>query len=163
MSSRRTLLLALALCASACAAPAPGAPAEARAGLAVAPHDLAFRGTVTDVHVEVDPSGLPFTYVTARVDERLAGALDGTVSWRIVGGTLPDGRRVDVADAPAFRVGEEAYWLLALPRTGATRWPVLAGLAAGKWTRRAGALVVSAAGDVATEAELRAALAERAP
>ncbi len=64
-----------------------------------------------------------------------------------------------MADAPTFRVGEEAYWLLAEPRTGATTWPMLAGLGAGKWVRRAGGRVTSADGAEEEESALRAALA----
>ncbi|HEV8324736.1 MAG TPA: hypothetical protein VG389_24175 [Myxococcota bacterium] len=176
--SSKTLdaVIAAVICAAsaACAAPpevrtsSPAALAVARRAAARA--DLAFRGTVVATRVERDAaSGLPFTYVTARIDERLKGAAgDGavdwtapgaTVTWRLVGGAL-DGQVLELADAPSFRVGEEAYWLLAYGPAGT--FPMLAGLGAGKWTRASGggtALVSPGAPGPVEEEALRAALA----
>jgi hypothetical protein len=164
--SPRRALLAIALLCAGCdraASPEPPGPvltATSALEAAAARADVAFYGTVVEVRVERDAgSGLPFTYVTARVEEPLRGeaAAGALVTWRLVGGTL-DGRTVSVPDAPTFAEGESAYWLLASPRTGATPWPVLAGLAAGKWARRGEGAVVSGAGERAGEPALRAAL-----
>lgn len=68
--------------------------------------ELGFSGTVSEIAVE-PREGEPYTQVTFTVSRPLTGELEETVTLSFYGGTLPDGRSVEVEGMPEFARGDE--------------------------------------------------------
>jgi len=68
--------------------------------------ELAFYGTVSEVQVEAR-EGEPYTVVTFNVEEGLEGEVGETRQLAFLGGTLPNGRTVEVEGMPEFSRGDE--------------------------------------------------------
>ncbi len=70
--------------------------------------DTIFEGTVTGLRSEWTGEGADrhiVTYVTFKIEDTMKGALGAEYTIRMFGGTV-DGRTVEVADAPRFKVGD---------------------------------------------------------
>ncbi|MEZ4234605.1 MAG: hypothetical protein R3F59_00250 [Myxococcota bacterium] len=67
--------------------------------------DVAVVGTVVSVRAE-RTDDRPLTIYTLRVDRALTGAPGATLDLALLGGTLPDGRTVEVPGTPHFTEGE---------------------------------------------------------
>jgi hypothetical protein len=76
----------------------------------VARAELGFFGVVSAVAVEAE-GGEPYTQVTFTVSRPLTGELDENATLAFYGGTLPDGRTVEVEGMPEFRRGDEVLVL----------------------------------------------------
>jgi len=72
----------------------------------VARAELGFFGAVSEVTVEARGNE-PYTSVTFTVSRALEGDLDERVTLEFYGGTLPNGRTVDIEGMPEFTRGDE--------------------------------------------------------
>lgn len=72
--------------------------------------ELGFFGEVSEISVEAR-EGEPYTQVTFDVTRSLSGALEDTVMLSFYGGTLPNGRTVEVEGMPEFARGDEVVVL----------------------------------------------------
>lgn len=72
----------------------------------VARAELVFFGAVSGVATE-ERDGEPFTVVTFSVSRPLLGELGETETLAFYGGTLPDGRTLEVEGMPQFTRGDE--------------------------------------------------------
>lgn len=94
---------------------------------------IAFQGTVTDTHAELDAqSGRIVTYVTFRVEDALKGPVGSTYKMKQVGGRLPSGESYRVDGVPGFTTGESYVVFLTGASSVGLSSPV--GLAQGKFT-----------------------------
>lgn len=74
-----------------------------------------FVGHVLEIRTGTDPRGLPATWTTFAVDERLKGRTGETVTVKQLGAAsppAPDGRLTRVPALPTYRVGEEVLLFL---------------------------------------------------
>ena len=76
----------------------------------VARAELGFLGTVSEIATTAR-EGEPYTQVTFAVSRPLTGELDETVTLAFYGGSLPDGRSVEVEGMPRFARGDEVVIL----------------------------------------------------
>lgn len=72
--------------------------------------ELGFFGAVSEISVEAR-EGEPYTQVTFSVTRSLTGELEDTVTLSFYGGTLPNGRTVEVEGMPTFARGDEVVVL----------------------------------------------------
>jgi len=94
--------------------------------------NVAFQGTVTDVHSDHDPAtGWIVTYVTFRVDDALKGPAGSTYTLKQIGGRLPDGETYRVDGVPSYAVGHSYVVFLHSPSPLGLSSPV--GLSQGKF------------------------------
>ena len=83
---------------------------ELNLGELVARAELGFFGTVSEIATTAR-EGEPYTRVTFTVSRPLTGELDEAVTLAFYGGTLPDGRSVEVEGMPRFARGDEVVIL----------------------------------------------------
>jgi hypothetical protein len=69
-------------------------------------------GTVVAIENEMSHRGMIVTRVTLSIEEALKGDKSAAISFRVPGGTRPDGARLAIAGAPSFTVGEKVIVFL---------------------------------------------------
>jgi hypothetical protein len=135
--SRLVLAAALAVGAGVAGVQFPEAQATTLAPLSVEQMtdaaDLIVRGTVLDVHTDLDDSGYVFTYATVRVDESIKGyAAAGDVLTVESPGGVYDGAVANTESAARYSRDEEVFLFVTEKRHGTAFGTV--GLYLGKYT-----------------------------
>ena len=76
----------------------------------MAASDISFKGAVVKLDYKLSTSGLPHTFVTYKINERLVGTAQqkagSTVTLRFVGGPYGDGSYLTISDVPTFGIGD---------------------------------------------------------
>jgi hypothetical protein len=135
--SRLVLASALAVGAGAAGVQLPEAQATTLAPLSVEQMtdaaDLIVRGTVLDVHTDLDESGYVFTYATVRVEESIKGyAAAGDVLTVESPGGVYDGAVANTESAARYSKDEEVFLFVTEKRHGTAFGTI--GLYLGKYT-----------------------------
>ena len=75
--------------------------------------DLIFKGELVEQSEGLSIEGIPYTFVTYKVDQVIAGKYpDQTITLKYVGGTFSNGNRLSATNTPEVAVGEESILMV---------------------------------------------------
>ncbi|WP_062263895.1 hypothetical protein [Endozoicomonas arenosclerae] len=75
--------------------------------------DLVFKGELLEKNEELSVEGIPYTFITYKVDQVIAGNYaEPTITLKYVGGTFANGNRLSATNTPDVIIGEQAILLV---------------------------------------------------